>query len=854
MRRLVPAQVVLLTILVAGLSSFGDVRPALRPGFLGGGETQLPNGWRIAPAGRHVQVGDLPLAMIETPDGESLLVSNNGYATPSLTIVRLSDASIRGSIALDHAWLGLAWHPDGKRLFVSGAGNSTVHELFFDSRGLQRTLDLVLGRPMDRQSELPEEAPPRESRPDAAPQLFIGGLAVAPDGTTLFAAQVLGQRVSVVDVASGHVRSTIDLPAEPYTCLLSRDGSKLFVSLWGGGKVLVYDAHSLDLIGEIPVGEHPNSLAITRDGSRLFVACANTNAVWAIDVASGRAVEKISVALFPNAPPGSTPNHVSLSPDDKRLLVANADNNAIAVVDVATPGRSEVEGFIPTGWYPTAAMFSHDGANLFVLSGKGLGSAANPRFRAGPGTGAERQYIAATLTGTLSILPTPDRERLRVLTKLVYDATPYSDDHRLVPAGAPAASPIPGRVGAPSPIKHVFYVIRENRTYDQVFGDLGAGDGDPALTLFGEDVTPNAHALAREFGVLDNFFVDAEVSYDGHAFSTGAYATDFVEKMWPTNYARRGSAYLSEGGGKMRNPYGNVAAPANGYIWDACIRANVSVRSYGEFTHWGPGTPAERAAGKVPAIASVPSLRDRVSPTYPPWDLTIPDSRRVDQWLREFREFEANGRLPALSIVRLGNDHTSGTRPGTPTPRAMVAENDQALGRLVEIISHSKYWNESAIFVVEDDAQNGADHVDAHRSPALVVSPFSKRRVVDSTLYTTSGVLRTIELIFGLPPMSQFDAAAAPLYKAFQATPAPTPYTRLDARVSIDERNGPNAYGAVASLRMDFSEPDRASDVELNEIIWRAVRGASSAMPPSVRSAFVRHSVADADGDADDRR
>jgi hypothetical protein len=210
--------------------------------------------------------------------------------------------------------------------------------------------------------------------------------------------------------------------------------------------------------------------------------------------------------------------------------------------------------------------------------------------------------------------------------------------------------------------------------------------------------------------------------------------------------------------------------------------------------------------------------------------------------------------LPALSIVRLGNDHTSGTRPGTPTPRAMVAENDQALGRLVEIISHSKYWNESAIFVVEDDAQNGADHVDAHRSPALVVSPFSKRRVVDSTLYTTSGVLRTIELIFGLPPMSQFDAAAAPLYKAFQATPAPTPYTRLDARVSIDERNGPNAYGAVASLRMDFSEPDRASDVELNEIIWRAVRGASSAMPPSVRSAFVRHSVADADGDADDRR
>jgi YVTN family beta-propeller protein len=855
MRPFALAQIIVVALLPSVVGSFGDVRPALRPGFLGGGVTQLPNGWRIAPAGRHVQVGSLPLAMVESPDGGSLFVSNNGYNPPSLAVVRLSDGFITNILPLDHAWLGLAWHPDGKRLFVSGAANSTVHELFFDGRGLRRNLDLVLGRPFERPNpDQPDDEMtlPRENRPPVAPQSFIGGLAISPDGSTLFATQVLGQRLSVVDLQSGHVRRSIDLPAEPYSSLVSYDGSKVFVSIWGGAKVMVYDARTLEPAGEIAVGEHPNALAITRDGRRLFVACANTNAVWAVDVAANRANEQISVALFPDAPPGSTPNHVSLSPDDKRLLVSNADNNTVAVVDVSTPGRSEVEGFIPTGWYPTAAMFSRDGSKVFVLSGKGLGSSPNPRFRTtGGGTGAERQYIAATIPGTLSILPTPDRDRLRDLTRQAYSVTPYSDDRRLVPAGAPPDSPVPGRVGRPSPIKHVFYVIRENRTYDQVFGDLGVGEGDPALTLFGEDVTPNAHALAHEFGVLDNFFVDAEVSYDGHAFSMGAYATDVVEKIWPTNYANRGGTYLSEGGGKMRNAYGNVAAPANGYIWDACARANVTVRSYGEFAHWEAGTHADRLAGRVAASPSVPGLRDRVSPIYPPWDLTIPDARRVDSWLREFKEFEGNGRLPALSIVRLGNDHTSGTRPGTPTPRAMVAENDLAVGRLVDIISHSKYWNESAIFILEDDAQNGPDHVDAHRSPVLVISPFSKRRAVDSTLYTTSGVLRTMELILGLPPMSQYDAAATPLYNAFQPTPDARSFTHLEPRVALDERNGPNAFGAVASLQMDFSEPDRAPDVELNEIVWRAVKGARSAMPPPVRGAFIRHGVAGGDGDDD---
>jgi YVTN family beta-propeller protein len=839
MRR-IALQVVLLLGMAISLSSHGDRASIVRPGALGGGVTLLPNGWKIAPAGRHIQVGDLPLAMLESPDGRWLLVSNNGYAQPTISVVDIQHQNVRATLTLDHAWLGLAWHPDGKHIYVSGAGNNTVHELTWNDGMLAKGEDLVLARPM----EMPIEGP---NRPEPVYQSFIGGLAITPDGSRLFAVHVFGQLLSAVNLRTGQIIKNIDLPAEPYTCLISRDGKTVFVSLWGGAKVLMYDAASLEPRGELQVGEHPNAMALTADGTRLFVACANTNAVWAVDVAARRAVEQIAVALSAEAPPGTTPNHVSLSHDEKRLLVANADNNTVAVVDVSTPWKSEVQGFVPTGWYPTAAMFSSDDRQMFVLSGKGLTSVANPR-QAPP----RAEYIGALLTGTVTFLRTPDRDALRTMTRTAIGLTPYSDAHRLAPADAPVGSPIPRRVGDPSPIKHVFYVVRENRTFDQVFGDLENANGDPTLCLFGDDVTPNAHALAREFGVLDNFYVDAEVSYDGHAWSMGAYATDFVEKLWPTNYARRGAVYLSEGGGTMRNAFGNVAASANGYIWDAAIRKNVTVRSYGEFAHWGPGTAADRAAGKVQAIASVPGLVGRINPRYPPWDLQIPDGRRVDIWREEFLELDRRDEVPALNIIRLGNDHTNGTRAGWPTPRAMVAENDLALGRVVETIAAGRVWKDSAIFVVEDDAQSGPDHVDAHRAPALVVSPFSKRRTVDSTLYTTSGMLRTIELILGLPPMSQFDAAATPMYNAFQPTPDRTAFAHKPSRVPLDERNDQWAWGAAASERLDLAEADRAPDRELNEIIWRSIRGAHSAMPPIVRGAFIRN--AESGGDPDDPR
>ena len=823
------ARHVVLSVGVAALVlALAGHAPSPRPGPGGGGATLLPNGWRIAPAGRHVTLGNLPLALLESPDGRRLIVSNNGYAKPTLALVDLESLTVEENVGVENAWLGLAWHPDGDRFYASGAAANTVQEFRYEKGKLKSGKTFSLGSPQSG--------------------TFVGGLAVRPDGSRLFAVNVLGQSVSSLDLKTGLVLKTVELAAEPYTCAVSPDGRTLFVSLWGGAKVLILDAGTLEKKGEISVGEHPNAMVLSKDGGRLFVACANTNAVWALDLSSRAAREQISIALYPGAPKGSTPNGLGLSPDGNRLLCANADNNAVAVVDISKPGSSRVEGFLPTGWYPTAAQFSRDGRRIFILSGKGLASRANPR---GPQPGipaAAGQYVGTLLQGSLSVVPVPDDAALAAYTRRVYELTPYSDATRLSPAHPPASSAIPAKVGAATPIRHVFYVIRENRTYDQILGDLPQGNGDPDLCLFGEETTPNAHALAREFVLLDNFYVNSEVSYNGHDLSTGAYATDFVEKMWPMNYAGRGGRYLSGRGGTprtLRNAYGNITAPAGGYLWDSCRRAGVSFRSYGEFVTAAAreGDEDDRPSGegsRGPFVPAVPGLEGHISPDYPPFDLSIPDSRRVDIWSKEFQRYEENGELPALSIIWLPSDHTAGARPGFPTPRSMIAENDQALGRVVETITKSRYWKDSAIFVVEDDAQNGPDHVDAHRSVALLVSPYAKRRLVDSQLYTTCGVLRTIELILGLPPMSQCDASATPLSAAFQADPVPASFTRRETRVSLNQRNSPTAYGAEASLAMDLEEADQAPDLELNEIIWRSVRGSDSAMPPPVRAAFLR--------------
>jgi YVTN family beta-propeller protein len=815
------------TGLVAATLVIGAQRPKVSPARTPGptaGPTLLPNGWKIQPAGRQLALGNMPLAMLTSNNGRYLVVAMSGYLEPGLAVVDTGQMNVEERVTLEDAWFGVAATPDGHRLYASGADANVVREFGFADGRVTRGRTLGL--------------------PPVNGESFVGGLAVSRDDRALYAVRVFARSLSRIDLKSGVVTNTVSVPVEPYTCVLSPDGRTLFVSLWGGAAVVMLDANTLEEVGRVSVGEHPNAMVVSSDGTRLFVACANTNAVWAIDVAARKAVEQIGVSLYPDAPAGTTPNALALSPDGHTLLVANADNNDVAVVDISTAGSSRVRGFIPTGWYPTGVLFSRDGRQIFILTGKGLRSVANPN---GPSPGRRRpdgQYTGNMLIGTIATLAAPDARALAAYTKTVYALTPYRDATRLAPAGAPPDSPIPAKVGQPSPIKHVFYIIRENRTYDQVLGDVAAGNGDPALTLFGAKVTPNAHALVHDFVLLDNFYVNAEVSYDGHQFSTAAYATDVVEKLYQTNYAGRGTPYLAEGiSGPLRNAYGNLAAPSDGYIWDACERAGVSVRSYGEFVRRARGSAdnPEGPRGETGEDeATVPGLKGRIDPDYPPFNLKVSDNHRIDIWLKEFQELEANGHLPGLSIIRLGNDHTSYTDPGALSPNALVADNDLALGRLVDAISHSRDWKDSAIFVVEDDAQSGPDHVDAHRSVALMISPFIRRGFVDHTLYTTTGILRTMELILGLPPMSQYDASATPAYAAFQATANLAPFTHLANQVPLDTRNPPDAYGSAASARMDLSEADRVPDLEGDEILWRAIKGAASRMPPPVHAAWLR--------------
>lgn len=783
---------------------------AQQPGHQSKNVTLLPNGWKIAPAGRHLQLDDLPMEMIESKDGSTMIITNNGYSKPVLSVIDLEHFYVRDRVRVDDAWLGLEWNPDGTKLYSSAAAAGAIDVFNFEKGALKKT------------ASIPVTHERKES--------FVGGISLTPDGKRLYAVQVLGNLLSVVDTESQKETATLPLDAEPYGTLMAEDGKTLFVSLWGGARVLEIDTESNSIRREIVVGEHPNSMVLSQDGHRLFVACASTNSVWGIDLREGKAVEQVSVALYPQAPAGSTPTGLGLSPDGNTLLVAASDNNCVAVVDISHPGSSRVTGFIPTGWYPTAARYSRDGKRIYVLSGKGLTSGPNPRG------GDEPNYVAQLLLGTLSAIDVPDDKQLASYTKTVYDLTPYSDSVRLTPARVPKHSPIPSKVGAPSPLKHVFYIIRENRTYDQVLGDLSQGNGDANLCLFCGEVTPNAHALAQQFVLLDNFYVDAEVSADGHSFSMGGYANDFIEKTWPMNYAGRGGRYLTSGGGENRNAYGNIAAPPAGYLWDAAKRAGVSVRSYGEFGRRSEDEDDDPGHGEVKA--GVPGLEGIINPNYAPWNLKIPDSERVAVWIEEFHQFEQSNSLPQLSILYLPQDHTHGTHPGYPTPRAMVAENDEALGRVVEVISHSRFWKESAIFVLEDDAQDGPDHVDAHRSVGLIISPYTKRGVVDSTMLTTCGFLRTMELILGIEPMSQYDAAATPAFNSFQEKPNTKPFDRIPAQVRLDDLNAASVYGAAESMAMDFSEPDRIPMRILNEVLWTSIRGTT--MPPPVHAAFLR--------------
>ncbi len=795
------------------------------PGLFSGG-TRLPNRWVLTPAGTQIPIGELPLNMVLSPDGSTLAVTNNGYGRQFISLIDAQQQQKLGELEVKKAFFGLAFSPDGKHLYASGGADDQILVWRLEGKTAMPEPAIDLKKKMLQPEIVIDPGVITLADPKtmvgslgASPK-FPAGLAISSDGATLYVAENRDSCLAIIHLQSGEIETRILLGAHPYDVKLSQDGKTAFVSLWGASRLAIVDAAARKMIVKIRVGDHPNAMQLAPDGKTLFIACANTDEVWVIDSETHAVLETIGLPPYPNAPFGSTPNGLAISPDGKTLYVANADNNDVAVIDISRPGHSVVKGLIPVGWYPTAVAVSADGNNIFVANGKGLSSAANPK---GPNPNEKRteetQYIGRMFSGTVSVIPVPDGLRLAEYTKQVAKNNGFNEAaQKLIEKGeATQAHAIPRRVGEPSLIKHVIYIIKENRTYDQVLGDLPQGNGDPNICLFDREVTPNHHALAETFVLLDNFYVNAEVSADGHEWSTGAIATDFVEKTWPTSYSGRGLPYPSEGNFR-------IAFPTSGYIWEAAARRGVSYRSYGEFID----------LEKDSVFSRHPALEGHYDPLFRPWDLDYPDTLRAAEFIRELHEFEKSGDFPRFTIMRLPNDHTSGTKPGAPTPRAMVADNDLAFGQVVEAMSRSKFWPQTAIFVVEDDAQNGPDHVDAHRSTAYAISPYIRRGMVDNSMYDTVSMLRTMELILGLPPLSQYDAAALPMFACFSDKPDLTPYTALRPQVPMDERNSNLAYGAEESLAMNFSREDATPEIRLNEIIWKSVRGVDSVMPKPI--------------------
>ncbi|MDR6566534.1 bifunctional YncE family protein/alkaline phosphatase family protein [Chitinophaga ginsengisegetis] len=806
--------------ILVGLALLGALQANAQTADTAAKRVLLPNGWALTPVGHSLPLGDLPLNMVVSPSEKLIAVTNNGQSKQTIQLIDAGKEIVLDEVSIPKAWLGLAFSRDEKKLYASGANDNVIWQYTISNNKLLVTDSIRLGLSWPKEKICPT------------------GMTIDYSRNRLYVATKEDNSLYIIDLLTNKVISKVALGAEAYTVTLSKNRNLLYISLWGGDAVAVFDVASNKITNTIKTGSHPNEMILSANGKYLYVANANDNSVSVISTAGQRVIESLQTALYPDAPAGSTTNGLALSANNNTLYIANADNNCLAVFDVETPGKSRSEGFIPVGWYPTCVR--RIGKKLFVANGKGFTSMANPE---GPNPVSRKdesgshlantrkdrpvQYIAGLFKGTLSMFNEPGEVLLGRWSKQVYENTPYTKEKEQHAAGE-AGNPIPRAAGQSSPIKYVFYIIKENRTYDQVLGDMPRGNGDSSLCIFPDRITPNQHRLSNDFVLLDNFYVDAEVSADGHNWSMAAYATDYVEKTWPTSYGGRGGTYDYEGSRK-------VAYPEKGFIWDYCQRASVSYRTYGEF------------AGK--GKATLKSLEKYFCTDYPSFDLTIQDVARQQIWQRDFDSLLAIDAVPHFNSIRLGNDHTSGMRKGAYSPYASVADNDLAVGRLVEYISHSKIWKESAIFILEDDAQNGPDHVDAHRSPAYVISPYVKRNTVNHTMYSTSGMLRTMELILGLPPMSQYDAAATPMWELFSATPDLRPYTVLPANVDINERNTAWNESARRSASFDLAHEDRVPDLELNEVVWKAIRGEQAVMPAPRRSAFVKLQAAEDEDD-----
>jgi YVTN family beta-propeller protein len=769
----------------------------------------LPNQWKLTPVGASLPLGDLPLNTVISPSKKLMAVTNNGVGRQFVQLFS-TDGDIKqvSEIDIAKAWYGLAFSADEKRLYASGGNDNTVVVFKIDNQKLSRDTVIKLGEPWKKD------------------KICAAGIALDDATNRLFTVTKEDSMLYICNMQTLKIEKKIPLSSEPFSIQISKNFGEIYVSLWGAKSIQVFDLKTGDKKALIPVGDHPNEMILNKKQTILYVANSLDNSVSVVDLKAKKVLETLNAALYPDSPNGSTTNGVALSDDEKTLYIANADNNCLAVFDVEKVGNSRSKGFIPTGWYPTGVKVL--GKKIVVTNGKGFNSAPNPD---GPSPFNKRednraaQYIGKLFLGTFSILDQPNDAQLAVFSKLTYENTPYTKEKELNAEGE-KGNPIPMKVGDKSPIKYVFYIIKENRTYDQVLSDVPGGNGDTSLLLFPESVTPNQHKIVKDYVLFDNFYVDAEVSADGHNWTMAAYANDFVEKTWQTSYGGRGGNYDFEGQRK-------VAHPKGGFFWDNCKRGGVSYRTYGEFADDGK--------------ASYETLVGHICPNYSAWDMNYQDVKREQDWAHDFDSLLTLNQVARFNTIRFGNDHTSGMSKGAYSPKASVADNDLAVGRFIEHLSNSSIWKESAVFIIEDDAQNGADHVDAHRSTAYIVSPYTKRNFVDHTMYSTSSMVRTMELILGLPPMSQYDAAATPMYRCFTSTPDFTPYKSIEPQTNINERNVADNELSRRSKYFNLAQLDAVPEREFNDVLWKSIKGLNSEMPAPVRAAFVKMSEVEDD-------
>jgi len=772
---------------------------------------RLPTGVRLDPAAQLARVGAMPLTMRLAPEGDRVVLSLSGYGKQGLQVIDALNGRVIQEIDQPSAFVGLAFSPDGHTLYSSGGNQDVVYRYDWANGRATRRDSLVL-------------AVKRRANGTHYP----AGLAISQDGRTLYVAENIADSLAVVDLDSGIVVQRFPVERYPYDVVADANGT-IYVSSWGGNTVSIFShvaGGRLTSVGALRIARHPSALLLNHAGTRLFVASGSTDQVAVFDTKTRKVVARLLDPPPAGPTEGATPNALALSPDGTRLFVAEADANAVGVFDLSAEaagvpfatGTDSLRGRIPSGWYTCGVL--PVGEALLVTSGKGYGTVAN--------TGGPNPAVGRTDKYTLNLLE-GGVMRLR-LADLTPDAL---SRYSARVAAANGWGPSPRRHRYP-PFEHVIYVIKENRTYDQIFGDDPKGDGDTTNLFFPKAVSPNHHALADRFGLFDRFFVNAEVSPDGHNWSTAAYASDYLEKTVPSHYSMpsRGRSYDYEGTNRGAIPDDDAAEPASGYLWNLAEKKGITYRNYGEFV-----SPAPRASPNDPVTyrGNKPFLASHTNPRYPGFELTIRDQHRMDVYLAELREFIASGQLPALETVRLPNDHTSGLMANRASPRAAFADNDLALGRMIEALSKSPFWKNTVVFVLEDDAQNGADHVDSHRSPMLVISAYNKPGTIHRFANTTD-VLRTIEEILGLESMSQFDYFGRPLRDIWSDSPDLRPYSALPAGWSLDEMNPRGTSGARESAKLDLEVEDAADEDLFNRILWRAIKGRDVPYPGPTRA------------------